>query len=227
VGEDGIIEAQRDVYPGGGLIATSDVALDETWNNRIAVLIPVGIYAPQTLDVVVGLYDLRSNDRMSASGSEVDPQTNRVRLGRIRLAAPPGDVPNPVNVNFGGKWRLLGYEVSDRSLAPGEQTQITLYWRLERLDTNEVISVQVIDTSTLTKAAQLDAPPAPPTTAWKAGESITDTRTLAIFLDAAPGYNRVMVRVYPADDPAHPLRVRGGSGGQSEDFALLNWMRVE
>ena len=130
VSEDGIIEAQRDVYPGGGLIATSDTDPGDTWNNLIAVQIPEGIYTPQTLDVYLGFYHLPTLDRMTiiGAGSHFDPDNNRLFLGQIRLDTPPGSVPNPVDVNFGGELTLLGYEISDRALQPGDTTDITLYW---------------------------------------------------------------------------------------------------
>lgn len=228
VGADGIIEAQRDVYPGGGLIATSEVARDETWNNPIAVRVPEGVYAPQTLEVYLGLYHLPTGDRMIPAGDAVDPATNRVRLGQVELLSPPGEVPNAVGADFAGRLTLLGYSVADRSLAPGETTEVTLYWQApDDLREEYAISVQVIDPVTLTKAAQLDALPQPPTSAWPPGETIVETRALTVFEDAAPGRYRLMVRVYPEGAPGAPLRVRGEAGAQSEDFAWLSWMQVE
>ncbi|MBI5957972.1 MAG: hypothetical protein HY866_04505, partial [Chloroflexi bacterium] len=230
VNEDGTIEAQRDVYPGGGLIATSDLEVDDAWNNRIAVELPKGLYTPQTLDVYLGLYHLPTFDRMITAGSGADSLTNRVHLGQIRLETPPGSVPNPVSVNFGDKVKLLGYEITDRSLKPGEATMITLYWRaLEKLDAEYVISIQVIDPdpARLNKAAQEDRPPAPSTLEWDEDDMITDNRTLTVVEDAVPGRYRLLVRVYPADDPANPLRVRGSTGAQSEDFVWLSWVQIE
>jgi 4-amino-4-deoxy-L-arabinose transferase-like glycosyltransferase len=229
VSEDGIIEAQRDVYPGGGLIATSDADPGDAWNNRIAVKIPDGIYTPQTLDVYIGFYHLPTLNRMAMIGSEdrVDQANNRLYLGQIQLETPPGSVPNPVDVNFGDQLTLFGYEISDRSLLPGETTTITLYGSARRhLDTDYVISIQIIDPdpARLTKAAQDDRPPVPD---WKPGETMAETRMLTIAPDAAPGRYRLMVRVYPAGDPAHPLRIRTEVGGQSEDFVWLSWVQVE
>ncbi|MCD4686017.1 MAG: glycosyltransferase family 39 protein [Anaerolineae bacterium] len=227
VNADGVIEAQRDVYPGGGLLATTDLEPGETWNNLIAVLIPQGLYTPQTLDVYLGFYDLHTFDRMTAPAATAE---NRLWLGQVTLETPPGAVPNPVNVNFGDQLTLRGYEVSDRSLLPGEETTITLYWeaRNATLD-NYVVSVQIIDPdpARLTKAAQRDAPPDPPTPTWTSGAQIADVRTLTIFPDAPPGRYRLMVRVYPAGDPSSTLRVRGDSGAQSEDFVWLSWIQVE
>jgi 4-amino-4-deoxy-L-arabinose transferase-like glycosyltransferase len=230
VSEDGNIEAQRDVYPGGGLLATSDLRIGETWNNLIAVKIPEGIYTPQNLDVYIGFYDLPTRDRMSLVGASdrIDPVPNRFYLGQIQLAAPPGSVPNPVHVDFGGELTLLGYESRDRSLPPGATTDVTLYWTARHtLTTSYTISIQVIDPdpARLTKAAQDDRPPVPPVTDWVPGDTVSETRTLTIAPDAAPGRYRLLVRVYA--DPAHPLRIRTQAGGQSEDFVWLSWLQVE
>ena len=195
VDADGIIEAQRDVYPGGGLIATSDSQMGDTWNNRIAVKIPEGIYTPQDLDVYIGFYDLPTADRMPLVGTSdrIDSAQNRFYLGQIQLATPPGSVPNPVHVDFGGQMTLLGYEISDRSLPPGATTDITLYWSARHaLATGYTVSIQIIDPdpARLTKAAQDDRPPNPPVTEWTPGATVSETRALTITPDAAPGQVR-------------------------------------
>lgn len=230
ISEDGGIEAQRDVYPGGGLIALADNAGPAAWDNPIAVKIPDGVYTPQTLTVVLGFYDLPTGDRMLPEGPGADVQDHVLVLGTVQLDAPPGDVPNPVDVNLGDRVTLRGYEVSDRSLPPGAPTDITLFWEArDRLEQEYVISIQVIDPdpARLTKAAQDDQPPVPPVPAWAPGETIRETRTLTVYPDAAPGRYRLLVRVYPAGDPSAPLRVRGGAGAQSEDFVWLGWIQVE
>lgn len=230
VNEDGTIEAQRDVYPGGGLLATSDLQAGDSWNNLVAVPIPETIYAPQTLDVYLGFYDLTAFERMVPLGADADPQTDRLWLGCVTLEPPPGAFSNPVNADFGGELVLRGYEVTRRALRPGETTTVTLHWEArERLTTDYVISVQIIDPdpSRLLKAAQLDAPPDPPVTAWTPGAPVADSRALTIAADAPPGRYRLLVRVYPAGDPAATLRVRGEAGAQSVDYVWLSWIQVQ
>jgi hypothetical protein len=228
VNPDGLTEAQRDMYPGGGLIATAEIEAGETWNNLIAVKLPVGIYTPQTLDVLLGLYDYVSGDRMIPSGDGADAAYHAVHLGQIRLETPPGSIPNPVGANFDGKLRLLGYEISDRSLHPGDETAITLYWeRLERLAINYAVSIQIIQPDTFSKAAQDDRPTDPPTTAWLPGGIVADTRTLTISPDAVPGRYRLMVRVYDANRPENLLPILADTGGQTADFVWLSWIQVE
>lgn len=230
VNADGTIEAQRDVYPGGGLLATSDLPAGDSWNNLVAVPISETAYAPQSLDVYLGFYDLSTFERMTPLGADADTQADRLWLGRVTLEPPPGALPNPVNADFGGELVLRGYEVTRRALRPGETTTVTLHWEArERLATDYVISVQIIDPdpARLRKAAQLDAPPDPPVTAWTPGAPVADARTLTITADAPPGRYRLLVRVYPAGDPAGALRVRGGAGAQSVDYVWLSWIQVQ
>lgn len=229
VNSDGTIEAQRDVYPGGGLIATSDLLPGDAWNNLIAVTVPRGLYTPQTLDIYLGFYDLGTFDRMRLAPSDIPALDDRLWIGRVQLEPSPGSVPNPVDVNFADLLTLRGYTISDRSLRPGDSAEVTLYWQPHAALGDYIVSAQFIDPDPgrLIKAAQIDAPPDPPTTAWQPGALITDTRTLTIFDDAPPGRYRLLVRVYPLGDPGGALRVRGGPGGQSEDFVWLSWLQVE
>ena len=230
VNEDGTIEAQRDVYPGGGLIATSDLKEGDAWNNLVAVTIPSTVYAPQTLDVYLGFYDLHTFERMILVGNAAASPSDRLWIGRLTLEPPPGPFPNPVNADFGGKLTLRGYTIAPRALQPGQTTTVTLYWEARQLlETDYVISAQIIDPdpTRLRKAAQLDAPPDPPTSAWSPGVPVADTRALTIAADAPPGRYRLLVRVYPAGDPSETLRVRGEAGAQSVDYVWLSWVQVQ
>ena len=65
-----------------------------------------------------------------------------------------------------------------------------------------------------------------PVTAWTPGAPVADARALTIAADAPPGRYRLLVRVYPAGDPAGSLRVRGGAGAQSVDYVWLSWIQV-
>src|SRR5690606_22149851 len=119
-------------------------------------------------------------------------------------------------------------EIGDRSLSPSDEVAITLIWeRLEPLQADYAVSVQIIQPDTLAKAAQDDRPPDPPTTEWLAGGTITDTRALTIASDAPPGRYRLLVRVYDADQPERLLPVLAGPGGQAADGVWLSWIQVE
>ena len=225
--ETGAIEAQRDVYPGGGLLLTSELEAGARWRNPLAVALPPTLYAPQVVDVYLGLYDLRSGERLVVRGDGADEQGRRVHLGQIALRPPADDVPNPVHVNFGGVLELRGYTLGERSVQRGSAVDVALYWQALTAPTRDyTISVQLIDPETLTKAAQMDAPPTPPTSAWERGEHVRLERTLTVFEDAPSGRYRLRVSVYDAETLA-PLHVRGEAGAQSESAVLLGWVVVK
>ncbi|NDJ74618.1 MAG: DUF2142 domain-containing protein, partial [Chloroflexi bacterium] len=223
VDTDNSRQAQRDVFPGGGLVVTSEVEVGESWNNRIAVPVDPTIYAPQTLNVYFGMFEMLpggiAGDRMTILNA--DAPDNRIRLGQLELE------PRAFERNFGDQLRLTGYDVSARRLAPGEETTLTLRWEAaSEMDTDYVISVQVLKPGDDHQIAQNDSPPEPLTSTWETGQTYTHTVTLAVEPGALPDRYRVMVRVYPAGEPGSPLRLVYGTGGQSESFVWLNWIQV-
>ncbi len=225
--ETGAIEAQRDVYPGGGALLTSELGSGARWSNPLAVYVPPTLYVPQVMDVYLGLYDFRTGERLAVRGDGADVEARRVRLGQVRLLAARDDVPNPVHVNFGDVLELQGYSVAPRAVQTGATVRVTLYWAaLDAPERDYTVSVQLIDPQTLAKAAQLDAPPDSPTSVWERGEHVTVERMLSVFPDASPGRYRLRVSVYDAQTLA-PLHVRGGAGTQSESAVLLSWVVVE
>jgi hypothetical protein len=111
---------------------------------------------------------------------------------------------------------LVGYDLDQRVLRPGETVALTSYWRcLQRMDTNYNISAQVVDVGQR-KAAQHDGWPldgAAPTAAWEPGQDLTDTYRLEIYPDASPGVYDVRIIVYALmdGDIAHlPVTPEGG-----------------
>ncbi len=81
---DGVIIGQRDIYPGGGLLATSDLEQGRSWLDTIDVWIPATAYAPMTLDVEIGWYDLQTGERMRlADGAEI------LTIGQVELLPRP------------------------------------------------------------------------------------------------------------------------------------------
>jgi hypothetical protein len=208
VNETGSIIAQRDVYPGGGRLATADLSAGFAWQNEVAVQIPRTAYAPQNLTVMIGWYHLPTGERLRyGDGSE------RLLLDKIQLIERPGDVPNPVNVVFGNRIEMAGYDVSALQAAPGDVIELTLFWRgLQPISQDYVVFANVIDPATLTKYAASNAMPANwqrPTTTWESGEIIEDTHTLTINPDAPPGQYPIEIGLYLQEDGFPRLGVTG------------------
>ncbi len=228
---DGVIVGQRDVYPGGGKLATSDLRVGDSWDNPVAIWVPLMAYAPMTLDVVVGWYDLKTGERLrQADGSETYPigeLTLQPRPDRENLA-----VPNPIRVNFDNQLQLVGYGMSDLSPAAGENFTVTLYWRATQpIPVDYKVFVNIIDPPTLTKYASSDAMPAnwqAPTSTWQVGQIIEDAHTMTVDPNAPPGIFEVQIGLYRQMDDGgfQRLRIVTPDGGMADDFIYLNRVRI-
>lgn len=226
---DGVIIAQRDIYPGGGLLATTDLVTGFAWENRIAIPVPRTAVANQTLTIVIGWYDHLTGERMMlADGSET------AVVGTVELLpwpSPYGDIPNAISVNFGDQMELAGYTVSDLSLVPGQELDVTLYWRgLQPIDLDYVIFVHVIDPATTAIYGASDAQPANwtrPTSSWQPGAIVEDTHTFTISPEAPSQSYELEIGVYLQLDNQFPrLRVLTPDGGMANDFVYLTRVRV-
>lgn len=194
VDEDGVIVAQRDRYPGQGLLATTLLRPGQAWADEYVIAMPVGAIAPAKLQVAVGVYDLRDGTRLLlVNGGDV------VIFGSVSLQPRTKELPNAVRQNLGGVIEMSGYEVSTRALQPGQTFTVTLYWQaLQPVDVNYSVSVRVRDTFN-NRWASFDAWPQngnAPTAAWQPSETITDTYTLTLDANTPPGQYSLEVVVY-------------------------------
>lgn len=226
---DNVIVGQRDIYPGGGKLATSDLPRDYAWRNPVAVWVPPAAYAPMMLTVEVGWYHLPTGERLTLSdGSE------RLAVGTVELQARKSNlgIPNPVSINFDNQLELVGYALSDLSPQVGDTVDLTLYWRgLEKMDRDYIVFAHIIDPSTLTIYAGSDAMPVQwnaPTSTWTPGEIITDNHVLTVREEALPGIYELEIGLYTQEpDGAFPrLRIVTPDGGMANDFTYLSRVRV-
>ncbi len=231
VSPDDVIVAQRDIYPGGGRLALSDLDVKIGWTDDIAVFIPQNAFAPQRLSVEVGWYHLPTGNRMIISGENAP---ERWIIGFVNLESKPNDLgaPNPISINFGDLIELIGYTMSDLSPAAGSSFDVTLYWRaLKPITTDYVVFVHLIDPPTLTIHAGSDAQPAGwtrPTSTWQMGEIIEDRHTMTVNPNAPPAIYEVEIGLYiqNQDGGFDRLRVVTPDGGMANDYAYLNRVRV-
>jgi hypothetical protein len=97
-----------------------------------------------------GTYSLELN-LFGQSGQRV--QDSDLRLGTItvsgrqRLFEPPIPVRYPLQAEMGGQIYLLGYDLPQRNVSPGDVLSLTLYWRaLQRMDTSYTVFTHLLDT---------------------------------------------------------------------------------
>jgi hypothetical protein len=226
---DGVIVEQRDVYPSGGRLATSELKAGSAWVNPVAVWLPITAYAPMTLTVEAGWYDLTSGERLRLADAR-----ETVSVGEIQLRAREDDlgVPNPVRINFGQEIELVGYSLSDLSPAAGDTVTLTLYWRgLTTLTRDYKVFANILDVPTLTKYAASDGMPVnwqAPTSTWQPDVIIADPHTLTVDPNAPPGMFALEVGLYwqSPEGRLERLRVVTPDGGMADNFIYLNRVRI-
>ena len=86
----------------------------------------------------MGLYDHRDGSRLPVelidgsgitTGVEGTATEAALCVGAVTIAGRPGDVPNPIYVDFYDNVTLAGYSFSSRRLRPGESFTVDLYWQ--------------------------------------------------------------------------------------------------
>jgi hypothetical protein len=199
LGEGDIPIAQRDTYPGMGLLSTTWLESGKTWADRYVILVPETSYAPDVAQVAVGLYNYADRTRLPVSNGAGD----HVRFGRIDVQPLPGEVPNPISINFDDKMALVGYNLDRRVVEPGGEIALVLYWRgLREMERNYTISAQLMNDAQIKVAEDSNWPLKgdAPTMLWEPGRLLEDPKTLTVLADAQPGVYDVRVAVFKKQD---------------------------
>jgi 4-amino-4-deoxy-L-arabinose transferase-like glycosyltransferase len=143
--------------------------------------------------------------------------------GRERLTVPP-NIQHNRSAHLGEVAELLGYDLAASRIRPGEELDLTLYWRSTgETDTSYVVFVHILDQSEVVWG-QKDAPPAGgrlPTTGWLPGEIIVDHYRILVDGSVAPGTYWVEVGMY---DPATGKRLP--VPGEAGDRVLVTKIEV-
>jgi hypothetical protein len=182
---DGVIEAQRDSFPGLGNYPTVLWRPGEVFVDRYTLHVPDTAYAPLDTTVRVGLYE-RDGPRLAASTGE-----DSVAIGRVSIWPRAGEYPNPTEINFDNKVVLLGYALNRRSARPGESITLTTYWSvLGPTDFDYRIFAHIAVGGTGTVWARETGEPVNstrPLSSWRPGEIIVDERVLTLDPSTPPG----------------------------------------
>ena len=121
--------AQRDTWPGRGMYPTTLWQPGEVIADSLYLHVPDGAYAPNNATLRVGLYE-QDGPRLKAIDAQGQVVAdNAAPIGSLQIDPRPGEYPNSMQVNFGNQVELLGYEMSPRSILPGEAITVTLFWR--------------------------------------------------------------------------------------------------
>jgi len=225
------IIAQRDTFPGRGLLSTTWLEPGHTWIEHYEIAISPLAYAPDSLTFAVGMYETATGTRLPVQAETpftIMPAGDTVTFGDVWLS----EAPEPTAVYFGKGIVLTGYDLSDVIVARGESLQATLHWRCAaRIDGDYTISVQLIDEH-WRKAAQSDAWPldgAAPTSSWQVGQTLEEPRALVIAADAAPGVYNLQLAIYRANAAGElqHLPIVWKEGQMPAKTVVLTRVRVE
>jgi hypothetical protein len=222
VTEEEIIIGQRDIYPGRGLLATSDLQAGYAWHNPIAIYVPKTAYTPNTVKIRLGWYDLLTGQRMTLeNGAEM------FTLGQVEITHKNDtEIPNPQTINFSNLIELVGYDITTLNPKQGETVELTLYWQaLQPIDWDYVVFANIIDPQTFTKFADSNAMPVQwsrPTSTWQTDEIIVDTHTLTVSENAVSGVYAIEVGLYLQEDGFPRLSIMG----TYDNFVYLTPLRI-
>lgn len=202
--------------PANGRYPFSSWEKGEIVIDKRSVLVPVDTLAGQHR-LVVSLIE-----------PETQQQKAEVCLGSLlvvdrprRFKPPPID--HEVNSTFGGKVKLLGYELTPAAAAPGQSLHVVLYWQaVGPMDTSYTAFVHLIDDRQQIWG-QMDSIPGRgtvPTTGWQVGEVIIDSYDVPVSEAAPGGGYRLEVGLYNATS-GQRLAVAGRDGVVLGDSAVL------
>ncbi|MCD6291455.1 MAG: glycosyltransferase family 39 protein [Anaerolineae bacterium] len=155
-----------------------------------------------------------------------------VSLGQVDVTARPHpyELPTPefpTQALFGGKARLLGYDLAPRQVAPGDVLSITLYWQgMAEMNRAYKVFIHLVDANGQIRG-QKDQEPLngqAPTTGWIPGEVLYDHYQVPLSPQAPPGRYTLRVGLY---DPVTWQRLPLTEGHGGADYAELGSVEVK
>ncbi len=200
---DGQAIGQSNSYPDRGNWATSFLPPGAVLPDRHFVPLPADTPAPAVLRLAMGIFEFDDPARTAKPAVNREGQTVQPIAGAVPVVPRQWSRPkpsNPVQANFAGQIRLLGYDLPQAEIKPGETVSLTLYWEtLAPPAQSLTLFIQLIDPATGAPAAGFDAPPAFDTRFWQTGYLIPDSRSLVIPADLPPDEYRLTIGWYRPD----------------------------
>ncbi|MGD1992921.1 MAG: glycosyltransferase family 39 protein [Anaerolineae bacterium] len=120
-------------------------------------------------------------------------------LPRERSFDPPDSIPVPVDLAFGDRIQLLGYDLPRSRVAPGEALPLTLYWRADGYtDRSYTLFVHLLgeEGAIYGQVDRLPRGGSAPTTSWAAGQVIVDQVDLPVRTETPTGTYQIAVGFY-------------------------------
>jgi hypothetical protein len=230
VDNDGLIAAQVDTMPGGGLSPTSQWRPGELRVDTYRLRIPPTAYTPNEGRIAIGLYDALVDEQPRQpvlDGGDPGPgiiHEQAFYLGRVTITPPIGQVPNQMAVDFEDNITLVGYRFSQRRFQPGDTLTVTLYWRARDIVSKEYTTfVHLLDTNFAMFGGH-DGTPALATPEWMPGTILEDAHVFTVPPETPPGSYQIELGLYDSELDRLPLLDTQGAEGA--DRLLLGPLEV-
>ena len=219
----GQVVASLEVPPAGADYPTGRWPVGERVRQRYELLVPA-ITPPGTYELSVRLMDADGRP----VGSERIYLTEVAVQGRAhRFTAP--EISHEQRASLGGVVDLLGYDLAETELSPGDEVELTLYWRARKeMTTSYTVFTHLLDGANHIWG-QKDSVPgdgAWPTTGWVAGEVVIDRYCFQVQKDAPPGEYHLEVGMYDAAT-GQRLSAFGPDGERLPDDRILLSIPIE
>ncbi len=147
---------------------------------------------------------------------------------RLRQPLPP--MQHPLDANFGGQIRLLGYTLDGDTVRPGDTLRLILYWQaLKPIEKSYTVFAHLLDGNGVIRGQEDSTPvnSSYPTDEWTPGETIVDRYyDLTVAPDAPPGPYTIEVGLYYQPTGIR-LDVLDEMGNPQETRVFLPGVRVE
>lgn len=214
LGRGQAIVGQRDTYPGGGSLPTSDWEPGTAFCDTLRIPIAADAEGPTVLRLTAGLYDLASGERLPVFDSLGRATVIMENVGRLAggAAASP---EHAASAAIGDEVELTGW---DAAVLPdsANQVRVTLYWRASAAPKGDyVVFTHLLDASGNMVAGHDGIPVGGdyPTQWWLPGEVIEDVHILQADSPIPPGEYMIEAGMYPvgAQEDRLPVTVGGES----------------
>ena len=149
---------------------------------------------------------------------------------RVFLSLSDVNIAVPLDVEFTNGIRLLGYEIENDEMTPGEELELTLYWQTDepltqkyKVFTHLLGDVYNAENDNFLWAQQDNEPVnnKRPTTTWRDSEVIVDSYKMPLSLNTPKGTYSLEIGLY---DPitGERLSLVDESGGAESDHLILD-----
>ncbi|MBI3734053.1 MAG: DUF2142 domain-containing protein [Chloroflexi bacterium] len=217
-------DAQRDTYPGLGLRPTTQLQPGDIVRDVYSMSIDAAALAPGRRQWRVGVYDVATGKRLSAT-IQGQPAGDNPLIGDIELLPISTDsAMTPLRFSIEDHFELRGYQIDRVAIRAGETFRLTLYWQAHKPAPKDYSIFTHVLRQDETLWGQLDRQL--PTTTWQAGQIVEDTYVIQVKPETPAGVYEIEVGAYDLTDNLKRLNIWDSKGQFAGDRVLLRKIRV-